>query len=366
MPAMAVRGDGRLGSALVAAGDVDGDGLEDLLAGTPTKDDVGRAFLIRGDDSGQINNSVSDGYNARYEPADNAVKFGNTLAAGDLDNDGDRDVFIADPDRDDVAGQVYQLVAPGASNVVAASATPTLTGAPDSQIGNALAVIDSINGDAYPELLVGARGESVAYIFFGGPDFALPTSVSSADVEITGVSNTDFGQAVSGAGDINGDGTPDFMISQTSADGGSIFIFFGWGDAPPSDAITAANEADIELEAEDSGHRAGTSIAAAGDVDGDGIMDIVVGATGLDDTGDQAGGAYLVLGSELRARGDALSLADAVKFTSPEQGAFAGQAVSGIGDFDDDGFDDFAVGASFAGNSNGAVYVIFGPVLGPE
>jgi hypothetical protein len=368
-PAMAITGDGQLGTALAVIGDVDNDTFLDIAAGAPTRDDTGRAHLIRGRELANLPNDVNDSSNATVSPPQDAMKFGGAVAAGDIDDDGSTEVFIADADRDNLAGQVYQLEPTGTSNIDLGTQTPsppTLSGAEGSQTGRALAVVESLNADTYPDLIVGAKGESTAYIFFGGPDFELPGSVSGADVTVVGVSNTDFGQAVSGAGDINGDGASDFMISQTGTDGGQVYVFFGWSGPPPSDQIAAATDADIVLEAEAAGHRAGSSLAAVGDIDGDGITDLAIGATELDDTGENAGGVYLFFGGELRDRTGAVSLADAVKFTSPEPGAFSGNAVTGIGDFDDDGFDDLAVGSVFAATMNGAVHVIFGPVLGAE
>ncbi|MFT5679390.1 MAG: hypothetical protein ACI8RZ_000294, partial [Myxococcota bacterium] len=112
------------------------------------------------------------------------------------------------------------------------------------------------------------------------------------------------------------------------------------------------------------GDLVGTSLAAVGDLNGDGLADVLIGAPGHDGSGDEAGAVYLLLGpatgshdlSEAHARLDGEGVED-----------FAGRAVAGVGDMDGDGNPDLAVGApgvDLGGSEAGAAYLLLGPVTG--
>ena len=169
----------------------------------------------------------------------------------------------------------------------------------------------------------------------------------------------DFGFSVAPAGDVNGDGIPDLIVGAPSYDGiqdfaGRAYLFLG-----PFDADRSAADADATISAVNFGDNLGFSVAGAGDTDGDGFDDLLIGARSNDAPGIQSGQVYLFRGP---VTGD-LQAADADAVISGEDFDELGRAVAGIGDIDDDGIADIALGAPLASN-RGRVLVFRGPVSG--
>ena len=191
---------------------------------------------------------------------------------------------------------------------------------------------------------------------------------------VTGNNNGDSsGNSVSNAGDVNGDGIDDFIIGAHTASGagldfrGSCYLLFGRADFPAvfdASSLRASNGGDgslgVLMHADDAADFAGGSVSGAGDVNADGFDDIVIGAYRADSGGEaEAGETYLVFGRA--SFGPVLQLGDlrpnnggdgteGVVFRGQDFGDRSGFAVSGAGDVNDDGFDDFLIGAPFANN----------------
>ncbi|MDP2310138.1 MAG: integrin alpha, partial [Pseudomonadota bacterium] len=163
------------------------------------------------------------------------------------------------------------------------------------------------------------------------------------------------GSSVSGAGDVNGDGYDDMFVGAPyNADGGTYagaaFLLLG-SAAPASASLSTATQYTGEA-VDDS---AGSSVSSAGDVDGDGYDDMLVGRP--------TGAAYLVLGSAAPA---SASLTTATQYTGEAAGDGAGSCVSGAGDVNGDGYDDMLVGAygnDDAASDGGAAYLLLSPGL---
>ena len=185
-----------------------------------------------------------------------------------------------------------------------------------------------------------------AYVVLGS---SLGTSstidLSTADYKLVGESASDYaGYSVSSAGDVDGDGLGDVLVGAFRNDGGgtdagAAYVVLG-SSLGTSSTIYLANSADYKLVGEDISDFAGVSVSSAGDVDGDGLDDLLVGAWLNDDGGSQAGKTYLILGASLDMTAEIdLSLAD-YSFVGEKDYDYLGWSISSAGDVDDDGLDD--------------------------
>jgi hypothetical protein len=246
-------------------------------------------------------------------------------------------------------------------------------GAGDNWNGAAVDAAGDVDGDGLGDIIIGAENNDDAggdagmtYIFLGA-SFGSEQFVDAADADyrIAGAYGSDrSGSSVAGGGDIDGDGLSDVLIgAPQNPDGGvragAVYVVFGssLGDEQNLDLYL---DADHQLLGENDNDYAGQTVANAGDVDGDGLDDIVLGSRYLKHAdGTQTGGVYVVLARDL---GDevAISLSEAdQKILGEESGDDAGNAVSGGGDFNGDGLDDVIVGAYY-GESGGMTYLLFG------
>ncbi len=327
-----------LGSALAAAGDVDGDGYDDLVIGATGLDggapDSGGAYLLFGGPRPASQSSIED------LDADRLLRI-DGVAAGD-------------------------------------------------ETGIAVAGGGDIDGDGFDDILIGARlaeadyarySAGVSYLLLGGAD-GPTTDLAALDgsdgMRITGVDRFDqSGRAVAVLGDIDGDGFDDLAVGAPDADpggrenAGEVYVLYGDAGGFPASLDPAAMEADrgFRIEGADPFDYAGFAVSGAGDVNGDGFDDILIGAYARDTAGGEAAGAaYLVFGSA-DGHPDGLDLGDldgsngfAMFGLSPMAGT--GRAVAAAGDVNGDGFDDFVVGARYADPEGvggaGEVYLIYG------
>jgi hypothetical protein len=186
--------------------------------------------------------------------------------------------------------------------------------------------------------------------------------LDDADVTLLGRSGgEEAGYCVGGAGDVDGDGTPDLLVGATyedtaASDAGAAFLI-----TSVSTGTAYLDVAGVALWGVAAQDYAGEAVGAAGDVNADGYDDFLVGARGTDGVGSSAGSAYLVMGPVSADQ----SLASATELTGVARGDYAGWAVGAAGDVNDDGYDDFLVGAvaeDSGGTSAGAAYLMLGPV----
>src|SRR3982751_4450412 len=183
-----------------------------------------------------------------------------------------------------------------------------------------------------------------------------------ADVMISAVgTDVDFGWQVAPAGDVNGDGFTDLIVGDPSNSSvaqfaGRAYLFVG-----PLTSDIDTSKAIATISAEAFGDNLGFSVASAGDVNGDGFDDILIGARSNDDNGIQSGRVYLFYGPVSGSL--AATSADAIIFGA----AFneVGRAVAPAGDLNDDGFGDIVLGTDAAGtNGRGQVFIFNGPLGG--
>lgn len=371
------------GMSVAAAGDFDGDGVDDLLLGAPHEDDggadAGAAYVFAGPITGSHSVADADSTFLGVQADDRA---GRALAGlGDLDGNGADDILIgaatecsSSSTGTTVTGAAYLVLGPSTGTSLLSYADAEITGAnAGDKAGFAVAAAGDVNNDGTPDLLVGSCGEDsggsgagMAYLLLG--PVTSDRSLSAADAAFTGERSGDFaGSALAGPGDTNGDGYDDLLIGAYTDDSGgnasgSAYLIFG-----PASADLDLAYADAQFVGEDAQDFAGRAVAGAGDVNNDGYDDLLIGASGSDDNGTAAGAAYVVLGSQSGLTGSLdLSTAQAVLLGESTL-AYAGRAVGQWGDIDNDGYDDFLVGAhgdDGVGTAAGAGYIAYGPVTG--
>jgi MYXO-CTERM domain-containing protein len=268
----------------VAGADVDGDGYGDLLVGAASMDvdylNEGRAVLFRGSSSGL---ERLDGWTLDGDQG--AAGFGMAVAgAGDVNGDGYDDVLVGAPDYD--AGEVDEgrafLFDGSANGLLGVASWVSDGGQAGASHGVAVAGAGDVDGDGYTDLLVGADrfdGTFVnggrAALYRGGPKGPATVPTWTVEGSSTGAR---LGQALAGAGDVNGDGFADLLVAapaheETTSDEGRVLVFHGsaTGPAASPDWLRDGGQADMTF---------GGAVAAIGDVNADGFGDVAIGAPG--------------------------------------------------------------------------------------
>ncbi|KQW82612.1 beta strand repeat-containing protein [Brevundimonas sp. Root1279] len=318
------------GHSVAGAGDVNGDGFDDLLVGAWVGDangtDSGFARILSGADGTILRTFVGDSISDRMGTA--------VASAGDVDGDGAADIIVgASLDDDGGLNAGSARVFSGATGAV----LWTFHGAePADNFGTSVASAGDVDGDGRADLIIGAwqangagANAGLAQVYSGATGLLLHTFTGSAAAD-------QFGVSVASLGDIDGDGLADLAVGANLDDNmgpnsGSVTAFSGATGAVLW-SINGSSGAD----------QFGTSIANAGDVDGDGVDDLIIGAPEDNAT---FGSARLVSG----ATGGTLAL-----FTGDASGDNFGFSVSTAGDLNGDGFADVIVGADDVG-TNGLV-----------
>ena len=321
-----------------SAGDVNADGYDDIIIGAPAySSNTGRAYIFFG---GINMNTVAD-VTMTGGAANNS--FGLSVSsAGDVNGDGYDDVIVGAFGYSTSTGRAYIYFGGAAMNNVA---DVIMTGeTTNSRYGYWVSSAGDVNGDGYSDVIVGAylysSSTGRAYIYFGGASMN-----NVADVIMTGfAANDQFGTSAESAGDVNGDGYDDVIVA---ANGyfigfGRVYIYFG--------GAAMDNVADVIMTGEASVNYFGTSVSA-GDVNGDGYSDVIVGAFGYLSS---RGRAYIYYGG-----GTMDNVADVIMTGENTNDRF-GLSLSSAGDVNGDGYSDVIVGAYQHNSNTGKAYVFFG------
>ncbi len=344
------------GNSVSSAGDFNGDGYGDVIIGAELFDgstgsapsgkissfalDHGRAVIFLGSATGL---SIAPLWTVTGSYV--GSNLGRTVAsAGDVNADGYDDVIIGIPGGIFTfggEGQVYVVYGAGTTSAISIT---SLWGTPQSgaNFGASVSGAEDVNGDGFDDVIVGApfffetqTHEGFAYVFHGSSTGIITTAAQTLKL---GQRMAYFGQRVAGLGDVNADGFSDVAVSAPDYDGGEInegkvFVYLG----SPSGISSIAS---WTAESNQAGAKFGSSIASAGDINGDGIRELLVGA-GLYDNGEtDEGRVFLYLGSAAGLNLNSIWSAD-----SNQANAHFGTSVSSAGDVNGDGHDDVIVGA---------------------
>ncbi len=357
--------------AAVTTGDVNGNGIADIIVGAPGGDastgDKGLVYIFHG--------NTTTPYTI-LEGGERSVRFGAALSAGDVNGDGVDDLVVGAPEyKSDVpnvgktgAAYLYLGTTSGISASVAWSFQRDEMSFKAAGLGAAVSTAD-VNRDNYADVLVGAPNysdgqdnEGAVFLFHGAMDGPTSTPQWMWTCEQAAAR---CGAAVATAGDVNGDSFDDVLIGapyyedgETYLNEGAAFLFLGsatgLSDAPAWSAYGGQTDAAF-----------GAAVNTAGDVNGDGFDDVLVGAPAYA-CADEAGGAlFLYLGS-----GSGLPTTPSQRICAEQAGAKFGAAIATAGDVNADGYADVVVGAPFYDSTEtnpdnkGASYVYYGTPWG--
>ncbi|MCF2486630.1 FG-GAP-like repeat-containing protein [Dyadobacter sp. CY347] len=355
-----------MGGVVASAGDVNGDGYSDVMVAASMYDNgesnEGVVFLYNGSASG-INTAAPVILEADQKDA----RFGAFVSsAGDINKDGFSDIIIGahmfkNGQNNEGAAFVYYGSAQGVSK---AASLVLESNQPEANMGNAVGLAGDVNGDGYSDVVVSARAysngqskEGVVFVYHGSAAGLNTTPVLIEQNQ----PNAMFGFCATGAGDVNGDGYSDILVGarlfdKGQPDEGAVFIYHGSALGISSGAVA------MVLESNQSNAYLGHSVASAGDVNGDGYSDIIVGASMYDKGQTNEGAAFVHYGS---AQG--VNIAAAIVLEKNQAEAQMGYSVASAGDVNGDGYADVIVGAMFydnGQNNEGAGFIYQGSATG--
>ncbi|MBC7985261.1 MAG: FG-GAP repeat protein [Sphingomonadaceae bacterium] len=395
------------GRSVSAAGDVNGDGFHDIIIGAPEADGGsdtrgGETYVVFGKAGGfpksfdltnlKGNNGFRlDGF-ATYERSGWSVS-----TAGDINGDGFDDIMVGSIGHSPRNGETYIIL--GKSEFYPSLDLEALDGTNGfrisgieygDQAGWSVSSAGDVNGDGFDDMVIGApaadgsastqAGES--YVVFGMADgfdaqMYLGALNGANGFRINGIDISDLsGSSVADAGDVNGDGFGDIIIGAPSANpggrnnAGESYVVFGKasGFAASLELAQLDGSNGFRLDGISANDQSGFSVSAAGDVNGDGFGDILVGSPEADAGGfSLAGEAYVVFGKSSAFDASLiLSALDGIngfRVIGPARNDVRGCSVSSVGDFNGDGIDDLLIGARGGeASSFGSAYILFGKV----
>lgn len=341
------------GEAVSSAGDVNGDGYDDLMIGARGDSHAGstsngNVYVYLGSADGILPSPIFT-----LTGESQSTEFGRSVgSAGDVNGDGFDDVLVGAHAYNQHQGKVYLYL--GDANGLDTEPAWVMIGENvGDEFGRSIYTAGDVNADGYNDILVGASGYTETFALQGkfylylGSDAGLNTIPIATF--IGSAENSELGRSVFGAGDINGDGFDEVIVGspgltkggESSDSVGMAYIFFG--------SIEGLNISSPTIISGDSiGDKYGESVSAAGDVNGDGFNDVIVGAR-------DTNMAYVYTGTNagLNTTPTLLVGNDRTEF---------GRAVSSAGDINNDGYDDVMVGA--VGQNGGAIYVYAGGANG--
>ncbi len=414
--------DDYVAKIVAAAGDINGDGIEDFIVSAAGMEhggtSTGGAFVVFGRASGfpatlELSSlNGTNGFRIDGEPG-TFTSGGSTgcsvAAAGDLNGDGIDDLIIGAPfasPNGSESGAAWVLFGRNTAvsgNFASSVSLAALNGTNGFQIngvstqtvaGGTVSAAGDINGDGFDDVIVSAyraapngalSGSSYVLFGHGGAfpaNFELSAVNGTNGFRLNGVAASDYaGWSAAAIGDMNGDGVDDLVVSAFRSDAGALnagaaYVVFGHtGPFAPSLELSSLNGANgFRLVGVNAMDAAGLSVSSAGDLNGDGFSDLAIGAYGVDTNGDYSGAVYVVFGKNTATSGafapslglGALNGTNGFRIDGLFRN-YAGHQVASAGDVNGDGIDDLVISAYRAepnGRYSGAVYVVYGKTGG--
>ena len=416
---------GRLGGDVSSAGDINGDGFDDVIISASTGFvnglyNAGQIFIVFGSSEFQAQAGNNIEFNLQGLDGSNGFSIAglgglNALGAsisgiGDFNGDGIDDFIVGAPGVAGQSGDSYVIFG-SRGGFDAEFDLTSLDGtngfvlygdAARDGSGGAVSNAGDVNGDGFADIIVGARGvdgigenSGEAYVVFGAASGYFPNLYlngldgTNGFVISSRAAGVELGLSVSSAGDFNGDGFDDILVSAPGIEPdenlptGETYIIFG-SQSGFSSHVDLANLGSSEgltvFGLRGNGFRGqfdgnGFSVSGVGDINGDGLDDVLIGAP---NSGTYNGEAYIIFGSSTRLGGydvrdldgyNGFQITGTLSVGSNGVGPNAGFSVSGAGDVNGDGYDDFLIGApdgSFASSPSGDTYLIFGSASGHD
>ena len=385
------------GIAATGAGDVNGDGLDDVivgagLAGNNSRAASGSAYVIYGrSTSATINlGTLTTAQGFRIDGAVAGDHAGDGVSgAGDVNGDGFADVIVG-ADKSSLDGRtangtvfvVYGSSNPGNRDLLGLTIGQgfRVDGAQDfDQLGVATDGAGDVNGDGFDDIVLGSPSAAFstggsAWVVFGaqtaGP-LDLRALSPTRGFAVGGAPFQDkLGFSVAGAGDVNGDGFGDVVLGGPGT-GATTYAIFGSASPAAVDVSTLTATQGFRIFGSPS-DGVGQSVDFAGDLNRDGLADVIVGAMGADNRGRaNQGSAFVIFGSESPVDVDVstIDVFTGVRIDGAADADHAGAGVAGLGDVNGDGLPDLLVGAVDTGNntraSSGSAYLVYTTFL-PE